>query len=131
VRAVFEGVAYNARWLLECVERFCRRRLEWLNMIGGGAQSDVWCQIYADVLNRRIRKVNDPLQANTRGAGLVGSVALGAMQFSAAASQVQIDKEFLPGSGNRKMYDELFREFVNLYRCNKNIFARLNKGQES
>ena len=28
---------------------------------------------------------------------------------------------------NRALYDELFREFVNLYKANKAIFARLNR----
>ena len=42
VRAAFEGVALNTRWLLGAVEH--RRRLEPIRFIGGGARSDVWCQ---------------------------------------------------------------------------------------
>ena len=38
VRAVFEGVALNARWLLQAVERFSRHRLEPIRFIGGGAR---------------------------------------------------------------------------------------------
>ncbi|MHA1936341.1 MAG: xylulokinase, partial [Candidatus Thorarchaeota archaeon] len=66
IRAVFEGVAYNSKWLLELVEKFIKRKMDPLNIIGGGAQSDVWCQIYADVLNRTIRRVKDPIMANAR-----------------------------------------------------------------
>src|SRR5215472_13578433 len=54
VRAVFEGVALNARWLLQTVERFTRHLLEPIRFIGGGARSDVWCQIFADVFGRTI-----------------------------------------------------------------------------
>jgi xylulokinase len=126
-RAVFEGVAYNSRWLLDCVERFCRRRLDGIHMIGGGALSDVWCQIYADVLNRTIRQVKDPRQANTRGAGLVGSVALGRITFDEIAARVEISKNFEPNSAHRQIYDELFAEFLNIYRSNKRIYARLNR----
>ena len=67
VRAVFEGVALNTRWLLGAVERFTRRRLEPIRFIGGGARSDVWCQIFADVLGRPIEQVADPVNANARG----------------------------------------------------------------
>lgn len=48
VRAVFEGVALNTRWLLQAVERFTRRRLEPIRFIGGarsdgGARSSPTC----------------------------------------------------------------------------------------
>jgi xylulokinase len=127
VRAVLEGVAYNSRWLLECVERFCGRRFEWLNFIGGGARSDLWCQIFADVLDRTIRQVKDPVQANTRGAGLVGSVALRLLSFSDIASRVEIARTFQPNPAHRAIYDGLFREFLQAYKRNKGIFSRLNR----
>ncbi len=126
VRAVLEGVAYNTRWLLGCVERFCRRPFPWLNFIGGGARSDLWCQIFADVLDRPIRQVKDPRQANTRGAGLVGSVALGLISFEEVAARVEIAKAFHPNAANRDVYDLMFREFLQAYKRNKPIFARLN-----
>ncbi len=72
VRAVFEGVAYNSRWLLKYVEQFTKRRMESITMLGGGAKSAIWCQIHADVMDRRIRQVKDPILANVRGAGTAG-----------------------------------------------------------
>ncbi|MGH9206103.1 MAG: xylulokinase, partial [Acidimicrobiales bacterium] len=74
VRAVYEGVAFNSRWLLEAVEKFAGRRLESLAFIGGGANSDQWAQIHADVLGRDIRQVADPVLANVRGAALIALV---------------------------------------------------------
>ena len=50
VRAVLEGVAFNARWLLDSVERFIKRPMPVLRILGGGAISDLWCQIHADIL---------------------------------------------------------------------------------
>jgi xylulokinase len=126
VRAVLEGVAYNSRWLLDCVEGFCGRPFDGLNFIGGGARSDLWCQIFADVLNRTIRQVKEPVQANTRGAGLVGSVALGCMSFADIASCVEIAQTFTPNPVHRALYDGLFREFLQFYKRNKGIFGRLN-----
>ncbi len=37
-RAVFEGVAYNSRWLLKYVEQFIGRRVTAINAVGGGAK---------------------------------------------------------------------------------------------
>ena len=71
VRAVLEGVAANSAWLFGHVESFTTRRLEPVRLLGGGAQSDLWAQIYADALDRRIERVDSPLLAQVRGAALL------------------------------------------------------------
>jgi xylulokinase len=126
VRAVFEGVAFNSRWVMQYVEKFIGRQLEPLNIIGGGALSDVWCQIYADVLGRTIRRVKDPLQANARGAAFIASVALNYITFDDIPDLVQFEKTFTPDKSNRAVYDKLFKEFVNIYKSNRRIYRRLN-----
>jgi xylulokinase len=127
IRAVFEGVAYNSRWLLTYVEKFIRRRLDPINMIGGGANSNVWCQIHADVFDRTIRQVKNPIEANVRGAALLASVALGYLAVDEVPKHVKIARVYEPDSKNRKIYDTLFQEFVNIYRSNKRIYERLNR----
>jgi xylulokinase len=127
LRAIFEGVAYNSRWLLGYVEKFIKRRLDPIHIIGGGAQSDAWCQVYADVLNRAVRQVRDPILANVRGAAFLAAVALGYMSFDDIPERVQIAHTYTPNPDNRRIYDELFREFVGIYKTNKKMYARLNK----
>jgi len=127
IRAVFEGVAYNSRWLLVSVEKFIKRRFDAINMIGGGTNSRVWCQIHADVLDRPIRQLKDPINANARGAAYLAAVALGYVSFDDISERVQIDNTYEPNPKNRKIYDELFREFVNIYKKNKGMYARLNR----
>jgi xylulokinase len=127
VRAVFEGVAYNSRWLLGAVERFIGRPFTGLNMVGGGANSDVWCQIHADVLDRSIHQVKNPILANVRGAALLACVALGRLTFGDIPLRTQIARTYEPNPDNRKTYDELFQEFLNIYKNNKKTFSRLNR----
>lgn len=126
VRAVMEGVAYNTRWLRDAVEKFCARKMTALNFIGGGANSDVWCQIFADVLNCEMRQVREPVQANVRGVSLLAAVSLGWMQTDEIPAQVAIQNTFTPQPAHRKIYDELFAEFLNLYKANQKIYRRLN-----
>ena len=127
LRATFEGVAFNSRWILKYVEKFTKNRLDPLNIIGGGAQSDIWCQIYADVLNRTIRQVQDPIQANARGAAFIASVALGYIKFEDIPNLIQFSKIYTPNPQNVKLYSKLFKEFVSLYKNNKKIYHRLNQ----
>ena len=131
VRAVFEGVALNSRWLLKYVEPFIKRPVKAINMVGGGAKSDIWCQIHADVLDRPIRQVQDPMQANVRGAALLASAALGYIGYNDIASRVPITKTYVPNPGHRKIYDELFNEFIAIYENNRKIYTRLNRSQNT
>jgi xylulokinase len=127
VRAVLEGVAYNSRWLFEAVERFAKRRLDPIRVIGGGATSDLWCQIHADVMGRTMERVAEPLHANLRGAAMFAALALGEVEPDEISGLVPIDGRFEPDAADAATYDRLFAEFPQLYRSQKPMFARLNR----
>lgn len=129
VRAVLEGVAFNSRWLQVYVERFVKRPLDAITMVGGGARSDLWCRIHADVLGHPIRQAADPVMANARGAALQASVALGHLTWDDVPDRVPVAQTFDPDPANAAVYEPMFAEFVNLYRSNRKIHARLNAGR--
>ena len=126
VRAVFEGVALNSAWLLGAVEKFCKRRLETLAFVGGGANSDLWSQIHADATGRTIRQVADPVLANVRGAGLLTLLALGHITVADIPGTVQVKASYEPDPVAAEVYAGLLKEFVNLYEKTKGIHKRLN-----
>lgn len=119
-------MAYNSRWLLDTVEAFTKRPLDGLNFIGGGATSDLWCQMHADVCDRVIRRVAEPQHANTRGAAFVAWLALGRQTLDELNRSVSIEREFQPDPDGRAAYAPLYREFTKLYKAHKPIHARLN-----
>ena len=127
LRAVLEGVAYNSRWLHEAVERFCKRRLDPVRVVGGGASSALWCQIHADVLGRTVERVADPLHANLRGAGLLASLVLGHVSAAEVRDLVPVASVHEPDQRWRSLHDARFEQFVALYKAQKPIFARLNR----
>jgi xylulokinase len=128
IRAVFEGVALNSRWLLQYVEKLVGvPKMDPITLVGGGAMSNVWCQIYADVLNRTIKQVSQPKESNSVGASFIASAALGFIKWEDIPNLVEIKKEFTPRPEYRIYYDEIFAEFVNIYNNNKKMYHRLNK----
>lgn len=131
VRAVLEGVAYNSRWLFTHVEHFVGRKLEPIRMIGGGARSKLWCQIYADILGRPIQQVDEPVLANARGAAFQAALALGHLTVEEIPALVPVARTYEPDSRNRGLYDELFQEFLALYKTNRSLFARLNRARSA
>jgi xylulokinase len=127
VRAVMEGVAYNTRWSLRYVERFVGRKLSPLAIVGGGGRSDLWCRIFADVLDREIRRVRDPVQANARGAAFLAAVGLGWIRFEDIPSLVEHDRVYHPDPAHRAIYEELFGAFLEIHRQSRRLYRRLNR----
>jgi xylulokinase len=126
IRAFLEGIAFNTRWLLSPVEKFLGRKVNAINIVGGGAQSDVWCQIFADVMNVEIKQVQDPIYANARGAAWIAAVGLGEIKFSDISHLVEFKRTYRPLSQHRALYAEKFEIFLQIYKQMKRIYQRLN-----
>jgi len=125
-RAVLEGIAFNTRWAMESLEKLYSKVTE-LNIVGGGAKSDTWCQIMADVMNRTIHRVDDSQQASARGVALLASMTLGYINdYHDISNYIKINRSFYPNRDTRKLYDKLFQEFKNIYKQNRKWYARMN-----
>ena len=126
-RAVLEGVAYNARWLLEATETFAGRPLDGLRLLGGGAQSTLWCQIHADVIGRPIEQVADALNMNVRGAAWFSALNLGHLTLDELREVRPVAKTFRPVADAMRTYESLYSEFAKLYKQQKSMYKRLNR----
>ena len=124
-RAVFEGVALNALWMHHAVERFCRRRLEPVAFVGGGARSALWAQIMADVLGRRVQRVADPTSANLRGAALLAFAALGELDVSELHGRAPVAAVHEPDPATQETYAMLFKAFKHVYKASRRSRGRL------
>ena len=126
IRAFLEGVALNTKWLMGPVEKFLKRKMERISLVGGGANSNVWCRILADVLNLTVRQVKDPIQANARGAAFMAAVGLKMISFNDIPELMEYQGEYRPDPENVAVYGRLFKVFVDIYRKNKGIYQKLN-----
>lgn len=126
VRSVLEGVALNARWLLGFTERFATRRFASLRLVGGGAQSSLWSQIYADVLERPVECVDAPGLVSLRGAAALAFAGREAGSIREFAGRARVSQRFEPQPELRGLYDELFDAFRGYYERNRRPLARLN-----
>jgi xylulokinase len=127
IRSVLEGVAFNARWLFDAYERFLGHDVPTIRLIGGGAQSDVWSQIIAGILDRPVERVADPRNAQLRGVALWAQVCLGERRLDEVGRDVEVDRVFRPADTDRETYQRLYREYRRLYGTLKHTYARLNE----
>lgn len=125
-RSVLEGVAYSARQLLESCENAAGLRVGRLALSGGAARSDLWCQIKADVLDRELVRLR-VLDSGVLGAALLAGVGAGltADLHEAARRMIHPERPFTPRPRVRRLYDDLYGIYRDLYTQLAPSFAAL------
>jgi xylulokinase len=119
IRAVLEGVAANSAWLLGYVEKFTGNTLSPMRLLGGGAQSDLWCQIYANTLGREVEQVHGPMTAQLRGAALLAFTSLGRLRLEEIATRCAPGRSFSPDGHAADHYGARRDELASLYARDK------------
>lgn len=116
-RAVYEGVALNLRWAMGDFDRLAESAGKPARLVGGGANSALWCQIFADVLGRTLERVETPALAGARGSAMVAAVAAGWYRdLSAASVMTRTERSFAPDANLASHYTERFERFTAGYR---------------
>ena len=128
-RAILEGVAYEVKKNVEVFKELKIDPKE-LRLTGGGSRSDLWNQIFADVLGITcIRNVIE--EATSLGAAILAASGAGLFPDIAKAAEniCKVDKKWVPNTQHREFYDKIYNFSYNLYNHlkSKNIYQKLNK----
>jgi xylulokinase len=126
-RAVLEGVALNLRWLMGAVQRFIKRDISHLLFYGGGAVSDLWAQIIADVCQLPVHQLAEPRFSVCRGVGLLGFQRQGLLSYEDLEGLVPVRARREPRPELESRYLPLYRQFVRAFRANRRVFHALNQ----
>lgn len=103
------------------------KRLKQVRFVGGGALSDVTCQILADCTGRTVETVESPQNVGAVGAAVVIAVGLGLIDDLAQAKPlIPASRTFMPNPENRAAYDKNYGVYKKLYKANRECFRALN-----
>ena len=125
-RAVYEGIAYGIRQILEVFEEASGPAAR-LVAVGGGTQGGLWTQVVTDVTGRE-----QDLPAETIGASygdaLLAAIGTGAVPPETDWSRVA--ERLVPDPGVRGLYDELYATYRDLYPATREQVHRLAAVQD-
>ena len=114
-RAIMEGVSMTLRVVLE---RFLEADFEvsQIRLGGGGARSELWIQILADVLKVPIY-VPDCEESGCLGSAIMAALGLGLFQDldEAVDKMVRIQRVVHPDPDKSRVYDNMYRLYTTLY----------------
>jgi xylulokinase len=127
IRALFEGIGFNLRWILENYEKDFKFNIPEFRFIGGGSQNDLWMQTVADITGRKVTTTNQPTMAGAIGAATCAFVGAGIFKdFTEVDKMVSAKTTFNPNPENRTIYDELFANYKDVYKSLKGTYQRAN-----
>ncbi|MGI6141512.1 MAG: FGGY-family carbohydrate kinase, partial [Caldicoprobacterales bacterium] len=112
-RAVFEGVAFAHRMHIDNLRKGGIIRSKAV-LSGGASNSDVWCQIFADVLNIKV-ETTESSQAGALGTAANSAIAIGLYNDfeTAVSNMVKKARTYYPGE-NSDIYQSKFKAFKEL-----------------
>ena len=114
-KAILEGLTFELLINLQTM-RQCGIEIDQLVAAGGGAKSECWLQLKADILNRPVRTLRCR-EAACLGAALLAGTAAGIYRSldEAVQATVRYEREFTPQPAAATFYQERFATFERLY----------------
>ncbi len=130
-RAILEGIAFELRMLVRMIDSDLGAVTRGIRVVGGGAQSDLWVRILADVLQQPI-EVTPRSETTALGAAILAAAAVGvggerdivatAVRMSRGWQAVEPERD-CPAS---RRYSQLGGVYERLYPALSPIFAGLD-----
>ena len=115
LRAFFEGTGFQIRNNIEIIEKITKKKLAYLKIMGGGAKSDFWCDVIADIVGKRIYRYQFP-EIASRGAAILGGIGSGI--FSSIQDGYQKmnkeEEEIKPNKSNFQIYNEFYMKYLDI-----------------
>jgi xylulokinase len=124
-RSVLEGVAFNMRIIRDALSEQGVKPGS-VRIIGGGAKSGVWRQIFADILEVPIERLNFIEEATSIGAAIAGGVGVGMFgSLNEGAAFTEVKERAEPDSEHFPIYRKHYDIFRRSYESLINVFEDL------
>jgi len=123
-RAVMEGCGYGLRQLCEIAEKVTGEKLEKFASIGGGAKSDLWAQMKADITGKAI-EILDMNDMAPVGAALLAGVGAGIFKDPVEASEKvekKLYKKVTSSDKYQDVYEKNYQIYIRLYQQVKELY---------
>jgi xylulokinase len=129
-RAVLEGVAMNASWLLPHFSALAGHEHHEVTLGGGGAASALWGQILADCLGVPVRRLANSSTTNAHGAALLALSESGCLSLDDVPSFLSTAQLHAPSDASPERYRRLIDAFVDFHERTAPFYASLNEPKD-
>ena len=98
---------------------------------GGGAENDLWCQIFADVFQVPVKRAKNAPYCGAKGAAILAmGCDLDKRELQKLFKSNKVELMWEPKRENASLYQELFEIYKTVYEANKEEFIMLRSFRE-
>lgn len=125
-RAVLEGVAMNAAWLVPYFSALAEHQYEEISFGGGGANSALWGQILADALGIRVRRLANSRTTNSHGAALLALAEAGQFRLDEVPGLLTVQQVHEPEPTAHAVLARRTQALIDFHHRNASFYAMLD-----
>jgi L-xylulokinase len=113
LRALYEGAAFSAKHHIDKLLSV-RKKPATIRLAGGAANSALWVQIFADVLELPVETVTGVKELGAMGAAMAAAVSTGLFKDykEASAAMARISKPVLPNNNPFPVYRKKYETYT-------------------
>jgi len=125
-RSFLEGVAFSLRDNIQAALKIGVQLDDEMTLIGGGAKSAFWRQIFVDITGFKIRYLSQSVGAPL-GDALLAGVGNQLFDYDEIKKWSHVESISIPDLNTQKIYEDLFKIYQEIYIRNKQIYPNLPK----
>ena len=125
-RAVIDGVAMNAAWLLPHFSALAGAAYDQVTFGGGGASSSLWGQTLADCFGVNVRRLANPRTTNAHGAALLALAETGHIAIEDVPALLVTAQLHEPDADAHHTYARLLPSFIDFHDRTAPFYDALN-----
>jgi len=130
-RAVIDGVAMNAAWLLPHFSALAGATYEQVTFGGGGASSSLWGQTLADCFGVNVRRLANSRTTNAHGAALLALAETGHISIADVPALLVTAQLHEPDADAHRTYARLLASFIDFHDRTAPFYDTLNSPEAS
>lgn len=113
--AILEGICFEMKDIM-AMNQELSGEIKHVRLCGGVAKSELWCQMFADILDKPV-ELTEVSELGALGAAMCAGIGAGLFKDCADAVSkcVRVTKIYLPDDRKREAYDKAFKVWEHCY----------------
>ena len=131
-RSIYEGIAFCHRYHLERLLATMDERPRAIRLSGGAAKSQVWAQMFADIMQLPIETV-EAEEAGALGCAIASAAAVGEYTSMAAAveNMTAVGRKIKPDPKLAEIYDRKYKIYRKTLECLDGLWDQMQEMVEN
>jgi sugar (pentulose or hexulose) kinase len=122
IKGIYEGTSYEARWIIESVEKVRKQKVRKIKVVGGAVKNIPWIKTKCNVIGKNII-CSSISEASAAGAAILAAKSIGLISdYSDITYTENGSVEFTVDNEQNNVYNNKFAQYKSIYKAFEKIY---------